>query len=248
MTVTLEFGWELNLLATRPIGEATVTPLLFDPRQVRARTCENLSQLGVSVRPDYLPPIFKVDDRVALRAQPDIEARAAILNIVQARVFDMPPQMAMRWLLDARVLEELTRDEWQFIATGNGDPQRYSEQLEALYALAWMLGLVPHLDPSQYCSDGLPSLMPDLRTSESITTWRMRARPSARDAVEVAEMLDLYCCLDWVFSDAQRHGGPTNLPLDPSLVWHRRWALEWGVRSGPGRQLGGGPPWDRVQW
>ncbi|MFD0556302.1 uncharacterized protein DUF4272 [Stackebrandtia endophytica] len=225
-----------------------MTPLLFDPRQVRARTCDDLSQLGVPVRPEYLPATFQPDDRVALRPQPDIEARAAILNIVQARVFDMPPQMAMRWLLDARVLEELTRDEWQFIATGNGDPQRYSEQLESLYTLAWMLGLATHLDPSQYCNDGLPALMPDLRTQESMRLWRGRARPTARDAIEVAEMLDLYSCLGWLYTDAQRRGVHLGLPFDPSLVWHRRWALEWGIRAGSGNRLAhGGRPWDQIR-
>ncbi|GAA4906597.1 uncharacterized protein DUF4272 [Stackebrandtia albiflava] len=223
-----------------------MTPLLFDPRQIRARTCDDLAQLGLPVRPDYLPSIFGSDDSVTMRSQRDIEARAVILNIVQARVFDMPPQMAMRWLLDARVLEELTRDEWQFIATGNGDSRRYSEQLESLYTLAWILGLVSHLDPSQYCTDGLPSLMPDLRTGEPMSAWRGRARPDVRDAREVAEMLDLYSCLDWLFTDAQRRGGHVNSPVDPSLVWHRRWALEWGlVLTGRGRP--GPTPWDRVQ-
>ncbi|MGH8792111.1 MAG: DUF4272 domain-containing protein [Stackebrandtia sp.] len=223
-----------------------MTPLLFDPRQIRTSTCDGLAQLGVSVRPDYLPRIFGPDDDVAVRPLSDIEARAAILNVVQARVFDMPPPMAMRWLLDARVLEELTPSEWQFIATGNGDPRRFSEQLEALFALAWMLGLTQHLDPSQYCSDQLPALMPDLRASESYARWQDRALPSGRDAVEIAEMLDLYCCLDWVCVDTRRRGGRLPEALDQSLIWHRRWALEWAlIPAGKGRVE---PcPWDRVQ-
>lgn len=223
-----------------------MTSLLFDPRHIRTRTCDGLAQLGVMVRSDYLPLIFAPDEAVALRSLRDIEARAAILNIVQARVFDMPPQMAMRWLLDARVLEELTPDEWQFIATGNGDSHRYSEQLESLYALAWLMGLVPHLDPSEYCTDVLPTLMPDLRTSESFGRWKARTLPSCRDAVEVAEMLDLYSCLDWLYSDAQRRGAPMPGPLDPSLIWHRRWALEWVIMLS-GRNRGGPTQWDRVQ-
>jgi hypothetical protein len=220
--------------------------LLFDPRHIRTRTCDGLTQLGVPVRPDYLPLIFAPGEDVALRPMRDIESRAAILNVVQARVFDMPPQAAMRWLLDAHVLEALTSDEWQFIATGRGDARRYSEQLESLYTLAWMLGLVPHLDPSEYCSDSLPTLMPDLRTGEAFDKWKGRTLPSCRDAVEVAEMLDLYCCLDWLYTDARQRGGGPPGPHDESLIWHRRWALEWVVvLSGPGRA--GVTPWDQVR-
>lgn len=222
-----------------------MTSLLFDPRHIRTRTCDDLAQLGVTVHPDYLPLIFAPGEDISLRRIRDIEARAAILNVVQARVFDMPPQLAMRWLLDAHVLEELTPDEWQFIATGKGTPQRYSEQLECLYTLAWALGLVPHLDPSEYCSDALPSLMPDLRTSESFGTWRARTLPACRDAVEIAEMLDLYSCLDWLYSDARNRRRNPPGPLDESLLWHRRWALEWVVvLTGRGRRPPAG--WDQV--
>ena len=223
-----------------------MTSLLFDPRHIRTRTCEDLARLGINLRTDYLPLIFSPGEDIALRPHTDIEARAAILNIVQARVFDMPAYMAMRWLLDARVLEDLVADEWQFIATGKGDRQAYSEQLESLYSLAWLLGLVPQLDPSQYCSDSLPSLMPDLRTSEPFTVWKARALTAPRDAVEVAEMLDLYCCLDWMYAEATRRGVPMPGSLDPSLIWHRRWSLEWALKTN-GHNGSTAQAWDRVQ-
>ncbi|WP_415648669.1 DUF4272 domain-containing protein [Stackebrandtia soli] len=195
------------------------------------RTCDGLSQLGFAVRYDHLPLVFSPGEDVMLRPLRELESRAAILNIVQARVFDMPPPMAMRWLLDAHVLEELTPQEWQFIASGRGDARRYSEQLESLYALAWLLGLVPHLDPSSYCTDSLPTLMPDLRTAEPFTAWRARTLPSRRDARDVAEMLDLYCCLDWLCAESRQHGVRPPTALDESVIWHRRWALEWAVMT-----------------
>lgn len=223
-----------------------MTSLLFDPRQIRSRTCEGLAQLGVPVRTDYLPLIFSPGEDVALRPLSHIESRAAILNIVQARVFDMPADMAMRWLLDAHVLEELTPDEWQFIATGRGEAQAYSEQLESLFAIAWVMGLAPHLDPSEYCSEELPNLMPNLRTREPFNAWKARTLPASRDAVAVAEMLDLYCCLDWLYTDALRRGVSPPGQLDASLIWHRRWSLEWAtVLNGYNRQAP--VSWDRVQ-
>lgn len=223
-----------------------MTSLLFDPRQIRSRTCDALSQLGIAVRGDQLPQIFAPGADVEVRTLRDIEARGAILNIVQARVFDMPPHMAMRWLLDAHVLEDLTADEWQFIATGRGDPQRFSEQLESLYTIAWMLGLVAGLDPARYCSDNLPSLMPDLRSAEPFERWRARTLPSCRDAVEVAEALDLYGCLDWLCVQSRQHGMVVPGNLDESVVWHRRWALRWLVVA-PGQDRGYWTPWDDIR-
>lgn len=223
-----------------------MTPLLFDPRQIRRRTCDGLAHLGLAVRPDLLPRIFGPNDNVAVRPPSDLEARAAILNVVQARVFEMPPELAMRWLLDAHVLDDLTSAEWQFIATGNGDARRFSDQLESLYALAWMLGLTSHLDPSRYCSEQLPTLMPDLRAGEPFADWRGRALPAPREAVEVAEMLDLYCCLDWMCEEARRHGERPPARLDHSMIWHRRWSLEWSLVPA-GSNRADTCPWDRVQ-
>ncbi|HEU5129562.1 MAG TPA: DUF4272 domain-containing protein [Glycomyces sp.] len=217
--------------------------LISDPRSLRARTVDGLGALGIPAPPDRFPTPFP-DNRVPrLRARGDMEARAAILNIVQARVFNMPEELAMRWLLDAHVLDHLAPDEWGFIACGRGDRARYADQLESLYAVAWLIGLVDHLDPTAACAEDLPELLPDLRRPESFSEWRDRHLTPLRDAGVVAEMLDLYYCLDWVCDQARRSGSPLPRGIDDSLVWHRRWALEWAVCPEDRRPV----RWDEVR-
>ncbi|GAB3997506.1 hypothetical protein GCM10029992_20570 [Glycomyces albus] len=116
-----------------------------------------------------------------------------------------------------------------FIACGRGERTRYADQLESLYAVAWLLGLADHLDPGAECSEDLPELLPDLRAPESFGDWRDRRLTPTRDAAVVAEMFDLYYCLDWICDQARRSGRSLPNGVDDSLVWHRRWALEWAV-------------------
>lgn len=222
-----------------------MTAMTVDPRQIRSRTCGDFQRLGVPMNADRFPLIWQPDEDVTLRSVGEIEARAAILNVLQARVMDMPPQNAMRWMLDAHVLEEMTRDEWAFIGSGVGDPRRYAQQLDALYGLAWLLGLVEHLDPQADCAEGLAALFPDLRSGEPFGSWRARTLTTRPDAWEVASLLDMYYCLDWMYQDAARRGLPAPGPLDPAAVWHRRWALEWALVV-RGRNQVPFPAWDQV--
>ncbi|WP_460495810.1 DUF4272 domain-containing protein [Glycomyces tarimensis] len=204
---------------------------------------DGLSALGIPAPPDQFPLPFPDGRLPGLRPRFHMEARAAILNIVQARVFDMPEELAMRWLLDGHVLDHLTPDEWGFIACGRGERARYADQLESLYAIAWLLGLVDHLDPAVACAEDLPELLPDLRRPESFSSWRDRNLTTTRDAGVVAEMLDLYYCLDWFCDQARRGGKPLPRGVDDSLVWHRRWALEWAVVFAEERPVN----WDEVR-
>lgn len=217
--------------------------LISDPRSVRVRTVDGLGALGIPAPPEQLPIPFPDNRLPKLRYRVDMEARAAILNVVQARVFNMPEDLAMRWLLDAHVLDHLTPDEWGFIACGRGERARYADQLESLYAVSWLIGLVDHLDPAVACAEDLPEMLPDLRRPESFSEWRDRHLTPTRDAAVVAEMLDFYYCLDWVCDQSRRSGSPLPRGIDDSLVWHRRWALEWAVHAEGRRPL----HWDEVR-
>ncbi|WP_168801598.1 DUF4272 domain-containing protein [Glycomyces buryatensis] len=217
--------------------------LISDPRSVRSRTVDGLGALGIPAPPEQFPLPFPSGQMPRLRPRVHLEARAAILNVVQARVFDMPEELAMRWLLDAHVLDHLAPDEWGFIACGRGERPRYADQLESLYTVAWLIGLVDHLDPAVACAEELPELLPDLRRPETFSDWRDRQLTPTRDAGVVAEMLDLYYCLDFVCDQARRAGQAPPSGVDDCLVWHRRWALEWAVVFNEERPV----HWDEVR-
>jgi hypothetical protein len=146
----------------------------------------------------------------------------------------MPGEAAMAWLLDAHLLDSLTKPEWSFVASGEGDQRSFALHLEALYALAWLLGLVAHLDPTEPAPDGLVAQLPHLPSREAFSDWTTRTIPSVRSASEAAIVLDLFCCLDWSYLEAERRR--LRLPglIDSNAIGQRRWALEWAVvRRGP---------------
>ncbi len=200
-----------------------------DPHRVRAASVEQLRRLELPVPPPDFPLVWEPGDRVTLRPLVELEARTAVLNVVLARCFGMPSEAAMAWLLDAHLLEFLTRPEWSFVASGEGDQRSFALHLEALYAFAWVLGLVSHLDPTAPAPDGLIEQLPHLPSKEPFAAWRTRTEPTVRPAPEAAIVLDLFYCLDWAYLEAERR--QIRLPgvIDSNAIGQRRWALEWAV-------------------
>lgn len=199
------------------------------PVQVRSANIAELHLLRLPVPPVGFPLVWEAGDQVALRSREEIEARAAILHVLLARCFGMPSEAAMQWLLAGRLVERLTRPEWSFVAAGQGDHRTFALHLEALYALAWLLGLTAGLDPTEPSVDGLARLFPDLRTGEPYRDWQARTLTPMRAPAEAAAALDRYYCLDWAYLEAERRGTPLPGLIDSNAIGQRRWALEWSV-------------------
>src|SRR5690348_5574647 len=135
-----------------------------DAQAVRAVSLDELYRLQLPLPPANFPLVWEPGDQVELRPRPELEARAAVLNVVLARCFGMPSQRAMSWLLEAHLLDRLTPPEWKFVAGGEGDVHAFSLHVEALAALAWLLSLLKRLDPAAPGAENLVALFPDLRT------------------------------------------------------------------------------------
>nr|WP_205863647.1 DUF4272 domain-containing protein [Planosporangium mesophilum] len=190
---------------------------------------EELHRLGLPLPPANFPLVWDLGDQVELRPLAEIEARAAILNVVLARSFGMPPPLAMEWLLEARLAEQLTRPEWHFVAAGEGDHSIFMLHLEAVFALAWVLGIALDLDPLRPSPQGLIERLPDLPQGETYAAWRSRTLTAPREPRQAAALLDLYYCLDWAYLEAERNRLQLPGPLDSNAIGQRRWALEWAV-------------------
>jgi len=222
-----------------------VTPTAPDPGRIRQASLEELHRLRLPMPPRNFPLVWDPGDEVNLRPVPEIEARIAILNVVLARSFGMPTKLAMEWLLDAHLIDRLTRPEWHFVAAGEGNHSTFALHLEALYALAWVLGIASDLDPLRPSADGLMERLPNLPDGESYSAWRTRILTSPRKPQEVAVFLDRYYCLDWAYLEAERRRLPLPGLIDSNAIGQRRWALEWAVVfRGPFHEPPAG--WDRV--
>lgn len=200
-----------------------------DPRAVRDVNVEELRRLGLPVPPPEFPLVWEPGDEVELRPTVDLEARTAVLHLIMALCFGMPPRAAMSWLLSSRLVEVVTPPEWQYVMGGKGDHRSFVLHHDALYAMAWVLGLVKHLDPAAPTDDRLMDLLPNIADGELFAAWRSRVLVAPRPAVEAAVMLDLHYCLDWGFLEAERIGAPLPGLIDANAIGQRRWALEWSV-------------------
>ena len=204
-----------------------------DPMRVRATSVETLRRFDLPTPPPKFPLVWEPGDGVDLRPPSELEGRAAILNVVYARCYGMPSEAAMAWLLDAHLLDHLTKPEWRFLASDEdaelGQHASFTLHLEAIYALAWLMGLVPRLDPREPAPGGLMEKMPHLPTKEGFSDWRSRANPTLVSAGEAAAELDLVYCLDWAYLELERRQTPMPGLLHSKLIAQRRWALEWAV-------------------
>jgi hypothetical protein len=200
-----------------------------DPHRVRAASIEQLRRLDLPTPPGNFPLIWEPGDTVELRPPSELEGRTAILNVVLARCFGMSGEAAMAWLLDAHLLDGLTKPEWSFVATGEGDHNSFALHREALYAMAWLLGLVSHLDPKEPAPAGLEAQLPHLPSKETYLAWQQRTSPVPAPAPEAAIVLDLFYCLDWAYLEAERRHLRMPGLVDSYAIAQRRWALEWAV-------------------
>jgi hypothetical protein len=200
-----------------------------DPQAVREASLDELERLGLPLPPPTFPLVWEPGDTVELRETIDIEARAAILHVVVARCFGMPAELAMGWILNSHLVDLVTPPEWQFVMGARGDHRSFVLHHDAVFALAWLLSLSRHLDPTAPPDDAMMKMMPDLRGEETFGSWRSRSLMAPRDAVEAAVLLDLYYCLDWAFQEAEQQGRPVPGELGSDAIGQRRWALEWAV-------------------
>ncbi len=77
--------------------------------------------------------------------------RALVLTVRVNLALRMPPELARAWLAEQGLLASLSPRE-RALLSGEVEPDYSDEaQVEALWALAWVLGLVPELDASAPC-------------------------------------------------------------------------------------------------
>jgi hypothetical protein len=200
-----------------------------DPQAVRAANLAEIHQLGLPVPPENFPLVWEPGDEVELRPRVELEARAAILNLMLARVFGMPDQAALDWLHDAGLVDQLTGPERQFVVDSEGDLRSFALHTEALAALAWLLSMIKKMHPAAPGTDNVAALFPDLPAGERYRDWRARTLAAPRDPRDAAALLDLYYCLDWSYLEAEQHQAQLPGLIDSNAIGQRRWALEWAV-------------------
>jgi hypothetical protein len=158
----------------------------------------------------------------------------------------MCPEFAVADLREKRplALRALTPKEQAFLNDAAPDQQQitnFAWRYEALWLLAWALGLVEELCyPSETCDVGILSKTL-LALDEEALLKNVKLLPTET----LLDALDLHFRLHWLVRQRQQDDKPSNgemggSDLDPGVVLERHHALNWLVHHG-------GAEWDDVQ-
>lgn len=209
--------------------EGTVRSM--ETKALRSETTQWLLALGVEL-PGSLPLL---DDTITLRRQPNIVDRLLTLHAVAAVAHGLDRRRGLQWLEGEGLQRELSPSEEAFLTQGEGRPDSFRTQVEAIWALAWVLALEDDFGLTKPCSPNLAAKLPNLKFNESGARLREFAR--LRPVQEVAQLADLAFGLHWAVVNARLIGKPLPFTARLHTIAPRRKALDWCISS---------DPWDEV--
>jgi hypothetical protein len=200
----------------------TVGSDVMDPAEVKARSERIIQSLGGKTL-DWLPWL----DRSEPRGSVEVAERALAMHALLGIYFQAPVAIIAKWIRDNGLDRVLSRRERALL-----DAPELTEQnridlywyIEALWALAWVGGLIADLSIDEPVGDSLASLLPDIERGEGGDTFK--AGFALRPFTDIFQMLDVYFRAHWYARDGQLNGYSTGVfKLD--IIMERRKALEW---------------------
>jgi hypothetical protein len=189
--------------------------------QIRSKSLSILAKAGLSI----LISLPVLDDGLELRDQDEVLNRLLSMGPVAAASCGFDRVKSLAWLRREKLVASLTDAEIRFLERGDGPPEHFQTQIEAMWVLAWALCLVPQLDFWKDCDNHFVTLMPNLKVSQSSSELRRKAQLRPRD--ELVTACDLAYCLHWVIRQAEIEGKEPPSGLKSYVIVERRRALEW---------------------
>lgn len=174
---------------------------------------------------DWLPHL----EERKLRSLEEIDGRMLTLHAMLQIAFGAPPEVIADWLEENELSAHLAPSERAILERGSVTEQEKKNlywYLEALWTMAWVLGMIEGLPFDEPVGSQLASLLPNLQEWEEPDATRARMRLRSYD--EVYAMLDLYFRLHWFTRDCHLTGQDSGkISLD--IIMERRKALEWAL-------------------
>ena len=195
--------------------------LSMETTRFRAQSVERAAKAGIMIPPTL--PLLETSLRV--RSQGEAVGRLFCLHAVVAASYGFDKVRALDWLRQECLDTMLIDAELSFLQSGNGNPQVFQPQVEGMWALAWALSLVEHLDFWKDCDDRFVTFMPNLKIGEKIGETQRKVRLRHDD--DLASACDLAYCLHWAVRQAALQGKQPPARLKAHVVVERRRALEW---------------------
>ena len=193
----------------------------IDLTQVRSCSATLIREMGCNYN-DALPLL---DETVVARSVEATIGRVLGMYCAAAVAYGFDRQLAVAWLERHKKAVEVTSAEELFLATGQGELEKFKIQIEAMWALCWCAGIVKKLDFTEPCAKDFITRLPDLKKDDSPDPFRAKA--NLRTDEEVVAACDLAYCTHWAVRDAELHGQPMPIRVPSYVITERRHALEW---------------------
>jgi len=203
----------------------------MDLERTRDESIQAAKRLGVHV-PTTLPLL---DAGLEMRSDDETISRVLAMNAVAATAYGFDKTKAIAWLNQEALTDSLSEQEKRFVFEGAGQTDRFKEQVESMWALAWAMGIVNELNFAKDCDNRFVTTLPNLKQSQSSADFRKKA--NARPLEQVVAACDLAYCLHWAIRQSELTGKQPLENLKSYVVVERRRALEWLLSK---------EPWDQV--
>lgn len=188
---------------------------------IRGRSLATARILGYPTN-EHLPLL---DDGAVIRSHDEVVDRILGMLCVAACAYGFDNRKAVEWLGREATTQLLTAAEARFLRTKAGDRRAFMEQIEAIWALAWGIGIVPDLDFGKPCAQDFVLRLPDLKEDKSSADFRGIAK--LRPHEDIVAACDLAYCIHWAIRESQLAGVKTPGKVETYVIVERRRALEW---------------------
>ena len=197
----------------------------METEEFRLRSLEVLAEAGIS-----LPKSLPLLDDFQTRPLGDVVDRILCLNAVAAAAHGLSKDKALAWLLQEGVSGSLTDNERLFLHRDVESNYRYKIKVEAMWALAWVLSIIPSLDFWSNCESNFVRILPDINGNGS--TSGLRDKSVLRPKEDIGFQCDLSYCLTWIIRERQMRDLQMPVGVTPYVVTERRRALDWVTCDG----------------
>lgn len=189
-------------------------------KSIRHASWNIAESLGFKINP-HLPLLEKP---AFTRPKEHIVHRIFAMLALAASSYGFDRKKALDWLEKEGGHSFLTKTEKEFLSGGQANRKQFMEQIEAMWALCWVIKIVPDLDFAKSCSGDFVKQLPDLKKMESGQTFLKKAE--IRTPAEIVANCDLAFCLSW---SVREEAIPVKLQktIKPYVIKERRHGLEW---------------------
>ena len=203
--------------------------------ELKEKTESLLLKEGVPVN-EHLPVIEEISE-LSFASVAEIRKRAVALSYTLAKAFGAPIDMLQKSINEFHIEKAFSPQEIGFINQASSPKEEAAEYqlgVEALWELAWVLGLIPKVSHSSLCGNNLVHLIP--KPGEDPSLFLASAQMRSHEAIY--EEADLLYRIHWASREANLTGKPEPTGVSEYVIEQRHKAINW-VSYGE-------VPWDEV--